>query len=130
MTGVLDSEGFVWEKARPAEGKFYRVHASIRNRLHVDIFPFYARDGVMTKDTWFYAHPQDKEFPEHYLQPLTTIEFAGILVPAPNNIRDFLEFKFGKGCVENPQYPHPDKNPFPEELRKLAVTNETRNYDV
>jgi hypothetical protein len=40
-------EGFVWERAR--EGDFYRVQYSMANHLHVDIFPFYERDGVMTK---------------------------------------------------------------------------------
>ena len=35
-----------------------------------DIFPFYEKNGIMTKDTWFETHRQDTEFPVHYLQPL------------------------------------------------------------
>lgn len=42
-----DAEGFVWERAR--EGDFFRVQFSVVNHLHVDIFPFYERDGMMTK---------------------------------------------------------------------------------
>lgn len=104
---ITDPQGFVWEKA--VEGDFYRVQFSQVNRLHVDIFPFYSRNGTMTKDTWFKTHQQDREFPEHYLKPLSTIEFVGRMVSAPNNIHDFLELKFGVGVVENPEYPNPQK---------------------
>jgi hypothetical protein len=40
---------------------------------------------------------------------MASIDFIGQKVPAPNNIRDYLEFKFGKGVIENPQYPDPQK---------------------
>lgn len=104
----LDDKGFVWEKAQPSEGAFFRVHYSQTNRLHVDIFPFRATaDGKMTKDYWFQSHPQDREFPEHFLHPISSISFAGRKVSAPNNVRDFLELKFGKGAIENPEYPNP-----------------------
>ncbi|KAM9168566.1 LOW QUALITY PROTEIN: ribitol 5-phosphate transferase FKRP [Mergus octosetaceus] len=99
-----DAEGFVWEKA--AEGDFYRVHYSRANRLHVDLWPFYPRAGVMTKDTWL-GHPQDMEFPERFLRPLVPLPFAGFTAMAPNNARAFLELKFGPGAVENPEYPNP-----------------------
>lgn len=100
----VDEDGFLWEKA--IEGDFFRVQYSESNHLHVDIFPFYSRDGIMTKDTWFKSHRQDTEFPEHYLNPLTKIKFAGMEVSAPNRIREFLEYKFGKGVIENPKYPN------------------------
>lgn len=61
----------------------------------------------MTKDTWFKTHPQDRKFPEHYLKPLSSIEFVGRMVSAPNNIHDFLELKFGSGVIEHPAYPNP-----------------------
>ncbi|XP_065337033.1 ribitol 5-phosphate transferase FKRP [Cloeon dipterum] len=105
---VVDDKGFLWEKAQPSEGAFFRVHYSQSNRLHVDIFPFRSTpDGKMTKDFWFPTHPQDCEFPEHFLHPISSISFAGRKVSAPNNVRDFLELKFGKGAIENPQYPNP-----------------------
>lgn len=109
---VVDADGFVWEKA--VEGDFFRVQYSRANRVHVDIFPFYPKDGVMTKDTWFRTHPQDREFPERFLKPLTTILFAGVFASAPNNITDFLELKFGKGVVGNPQYPNPSLLAYPK----------------
>eukprot|EP00795_Rhopilema_esculentum_P010458 gene10458-19168_t len=65
---VVDEYGFVWEKSR--EGDFYRVQFSVNNHMHVDIFPFYEKNGIMTKDTWFKTHRQDTEFPAKYLQPL------------------------------------------------------------
>ncbi|XP_013401515.1 fukutin-related protein [Lingula anatina] len=99
----VDDKGFVWEKAR--EGDFMRVQYSEVNHLHIDIFPFYPKNGIMTKDTWFASHRQDTEFPEHFLKPLTKILFAGINASAPNNVKDFLELKFGKGVIENPRYP-------------------------
>ncbi|XP_074666283.1 ribitol 5-phosphate transferase FKRP [Strix aluco] len=101
---VEDAEGFLWEKA--AEGDFYRVHYSRSNRLHVDLWPFYPRGGVMTKDTWL-GHPQDVEFPEHFLRPRVPLPFAGFTAMAPNNARAFLELKFGPGAIENPEYPNP-----------------------
>lgn len=100
----IDDGGFQWEKAE--EGDFYRVHYSDINRNHVDIFPFYPKNGVMTKNTWFKTHRQDTEFPELYLKPLTTIEFIGMNVSAPNSVKSFLEYKFGKGVIENPRYPN------------------------
>ncbi|NXL09559.1 FKRP protein, partial [Mesembrinibis cayennensis] len=101
---VEDAEGFLWEKA--AEGDFYRVHYSRSNRLHVDLWPFYPRGGVMTKDTWL-GHPQDVEFPESFLRPRVPMAFAGFTAMAPNNARAFLELKFGAGAIENPEYPNP-----------------------
>ncbi|NXF42062.1 FKRP protein, partial [Nyctibius bracteatus] len=101
---VEDAEGFLWEKA--AEGEFYRVHYSRSNRLHVDLWPFYPRGGVMTKETWL-GHPQDVEFPEHFLIPRVPVPFAGFTAMAPNDARAFLELKFGPGAIENPEYPNP-----------------------
>ncbi|NXL22271.1 FKRP protein, partial [Setophaga kirtlandii] len=103
---VEDPEGFLWEKA--AEGEFFRVHFSRANRLHVDLWPFYVRPGsaLMTKDTWL-GHRQDVEFPESFLVPLGTVPFAGAVAKAPNDPRAFLEFKFGPGVIENPEYPNP-----------------------
>ncbi|XP_026283008.1 ribitol 5-phosphate transferase FKRP [Frankliniella occidentalis] len=111
---VVDTQGFVWEKA--PEGDFYRVQFSRSNRLHVDLFPFYNKNGTMTKDTWFPTHKQDREFPAHYLNPLATIPFVGQNVSAPNNIREFLELKFGSGVIENPAYPNPTLLKFPVEM--------------
>lgn len=101
---VVDERGFVWEKA--IEGDFFRVQYSESNHLHVDLWPFYPRNGVMTKDTWL-DHRQDVEFPEHFLQPLVPLPFAGFVAQAPNNYRRFLELKFGPGVIENPEYPNP-----------------------
>ncbi|NXQ32748.1 FKRP protein, partial [Alaudala cheleensis] len=102
---VEDPQGFFWEKA--AEGEFFRVHFSGTNRLHVDLWPFYPRDGgVMTKDTWL-GHRQDVEFPERFLVPLGSVAFAGAVAKAPNDPRAFLELKFGRGAIESPEYPNP-----------------------
>lgn len=101
---VVDEKGFVWEKA--IEGDFYRVQYSEYNHLHVDLWPFYPKNGLMTKDTWM-DHRQDVEFPEHFLKPLVPIPFAGFLALAPNDYRSFLELKFGEGVIENPEYPNP-----------------------
>lgn len=110
---LLDGKGFVWERAR--EGDFIRVQYSESNHLHVDIFPFYEKNGVMTKDTWFKSHRQDMEFPAHFLKPLKRMPFIGIMALVPNNYEKFLELKFGKGVIDNPQYP------FPEKLLGLSV---------
>lgn len=100
---IVDEQGYVWEKAK--EGDFYRVQFSQTNHLHVDIFPFYSRNGTMTKNTWFSTHPQDSEFPEHFLQPLEKINFVDWKASAPNNIVKFLELKFGPGVIQHPKYP-------------------------
>lgn len=102
-TQLEDGQGFLWEKA--LEGDFVKVHYSHQNRMHIDIFPFVSVNGTMTKETWFEDHPQDMPFPEHYLTPLTNISFIGMTASAPNNIRAFLELKFGPGVIENAKYP-------------------------
>ncbi|NXY12625.1 FKRP protein, partial [Pteruthius melanotis] len=103
---VEDPQGFLWEKA--TEGEFFRVHFSRSNRLHVDLWPFHARPGgTMTKETWL-GHRQDVEFPESFLVPLVPVAFAGAVAKAPHDPRAFLEFKFGPGVVENPEYPNPE----------------------
>ena len=102
-----DQDGFIWERA--TEGDFFRVQFSSTNRLHVDIFPFTSRNGTMTKKTWMKSHRQDTEFPEHYLEPLEKVDFVGVKAFVPNNYREFLEFKFGKGVIENPRYPDASK---------------------
>ncbi len=104
----IDDEGYVWEKSQESEGDFYRVQFSETNHLHVDIFPFYPKNGIMTKDTWLKTHKQDTEFSERYLKPRVSIDFVGMQVSAPNNLKEFLEYKFGKGVIENPQYPDPN----------------------
>ncbi|XP_060520763.1 ribitol 5-phosphate transferase FKRP isoform X2 [Cylas formicarius] len=109
---TVDKKGFrfLWEKA--TEGNFYRVFFSRTNRIHVNLFPFYTKNGTMVKDSWFTGH-KNVEFSESFLHPMSSIDFVGRSVPSPNNIRDFLELKFGKGCIENPQYPDPSKMSFP-----------------
>lgn len=101
---ILDNKGFLWEKA--TEGNFYRVHFSKINRIYVNLFPFYSKNGTMTRDSWFTSH-KNMEFPDRFLHPMSSIQFIGSQVPTPNNIRDFLELKFGKGAIENPQYSNP-----------------------
>ncbi|XP_041360709.1 fukutin-related protein-like [Gigantopelta aegis] len=100
----VDDKDFVWEKA--IEGDFYRVQYSESNHLHIDLFPFFSRNGTMTKHTWMKSHRQDTEFPERFLKPLTKINFAGMNVSAPNNVKEFLELKFGIGVIESPKYPN------------------------
>jgi len=103
----VDKEGYVWEKAR--EGDFYRVQYSQTNHLHVDIFPFFSRNGTMTKNTWFETHRQDTEFPESFVQWLEQIKFIGVNASIPNNAKQFLELKFGVGVIDNPRFPNDAK---------------------
>ncbi|XP_015521728.1 fukutin-related protein isoform X1 [Neodiprion virginianus] len=97
---VTDNQGFIWEKA--TEGEFFKVQYSKTNHLHVNLLPFYSENGTMMKDAWFL---KNKDFPEQFLHPMSSIEFAGRQVPCPNNIRDFLEIKYYKGVIENPEVP-------------------------
>ncbi|XP_014218142.1 fukutin-related protein [Copidosoma floridanum] len=97
---VVDNLGYVWEKA--TEGEFFKVQYSKANRLHVSLLPFYSKNGTMTKDAWFL---KNCNFPEQFLHPMSSIEFAGRHVPSPNNIRDFLDIKYYKGVYENPELP-------------------------
>jgi len=125
---TVDDQGFSWEKSN--NGDFYRVQYSPINHLHVDLFPFYERNGTMTKDSWFATHKQDREFPAHFLKPLATIRFVDELVSAPNNIHDFLELKFGEGAIENPEYPNPGVLRMPEELRPMVRGDRERAAEI
>lgn len=53
------------------------------------------------------SHPQDAEFPAHYLKPLERLPFVGLMAPVPNNARAFAELKFGAGAIEHPRLPGP-----------------------
>ncbi|XP_064620637.1 ribitol 5-phosphate transferase FKRP-like [Lineus longissimus] len=117
LQSIVDDDGFVWEKSKQHEGDFYRVQFSDANHLHVDIFPFFPKNGIMTKNTWMKSHQQDCEFPEKYLKPLTKIAFVGLQASSPNNVKDFLELKFGKGVIENPQYPDPKRKKFSDDQK-------------
>ncbi|XP_011298948.1 fukutin-related protein [Fopius arisanus] len=97
---IADNYGYVWEKA--TEGQFFKVQFSNSNRLHVNLLPFYVKNGTMMRDSWF---SKNRDFPEQFLHPMSSIEFAGRQVPSPNNIRDFLEINYYKGVVENPELP-------------------------
>lgn len=97
---TVDNHGFVWEKA--TEGEFFKVQYSKINNLHVNLLPFYSKNGSMVKDAWFM---KNEDFPEQFLHPMSSIEFAGRQVPCPNNIRDFLELKYFKGVIENSKLP-------------------------
>lgn len=111
---ISDQQEFVWEKA--VEGEFIRVHFSLTNRVHVDIFPFYSRNGTMTKDSWFENHKQDCEFPEQFIKSMTKLKFIGWDAYVPKNYVQFLEFKFGVGVIDQPKYPVDnllDDNHFP-----------------
>lgn len=99
---TVDNQGYLWEKA--TEGNFFRVFYSKTNKIGVNLFPFFNKNGTMTRDGWYTSH-RNMEFPEQFLHPMSSIEFISKNVPSPNNIRDFLELKFGKGSVENAQYP-------------------------
>ena len=103
-----DAQGFVWERSHEDEGHYYRVQFSMTNHLHVDIFPFYSNNNIMTKDTWG-SHKQDVEFPEHYLKPMEKMMFLGRTMSVPNHAKEFLELKFGVGVIENPQFPNGTK---------------------
>lgn len=95
---VSDDQGFIWQKA--TEGEFFKIQYSKVNKLHVCLLPFYVKNGTMTRDSWFL---KNRNFPEHFLHPMSSIEFAGRQIPSPNNVRNFLEIKYYKGIVENPE---------------------------
>lgn len=97
---VVDNRGFVWEKA--TEGEFFKIQFSKINKLHVNLLPFRAKNGTMTRDSWLF---RNKDFPEQFLHPMSSIDFAGRKVSCPNNIRDFLEIKYYKGVIENLRVP-------------------------
>lgn len=107
---IIDPSGFLWEKA--TEGNFFRLHYSKANKIYVNLLPFYSKNGTMVIDNWYTNH-KHMAFPEIFLHPMSSIDFAGRSVPSPNNIRDFLEMKFGKDALENPEYPDPSKIKFP-----------------
>jgi fukutin-related protein len=100
----VELDGFVIERAR--EGEFLRVQYSSTNHLHVDLWPFWeTAEGMMTKGSWMASHRQDVRFNASYLKPLERTAFLGMSVRVPNRMREFLELKFGRGCIENPRYP-------------------------
>lgn len=101
---VVDNRGFYWEKIKDSD--HFRVHFSKINRIFVNLLPFYHKNGTMSRDLYFDSY-KNMEFADHFLHPMSSIEFIGRSVPCPNNVREFLENKFGVGSIENPEYPNP-----------------------
>ncbi|KAK9892948.1 hypothetical protein WA026_022819 [Henosepilachna vigintioctopunctata] len=108
---VIDNRGFFWEKI--LAGNLFRIYFSKYNKIFVNLIPFFHKNGTMSRDI-FYDSYRNMEFSDNFLHPMSSIEFIGKNVPCPNNVRSFLELKFGKGCIEHPEYPNPIKMKFPE----------------
>ncbi|KAL3288858.1 hypothetical protein HHI36_003305 [Cryptolaemus montrouzieri] len=103
---IVDDKGFFWEKVKT--GNLFRVYFSKYNKIFINLFPFFRKNNTMSRDL-YHDSRRNMEFADNYLHPMSSIEFVGRNVPCPNNVRNFLEFKFGKGCIENPEYPDPKK---------------------
>ena len=60
----------------------------------------------MQRSSTIKEHPQDKPFPSKWVEPLSSLPFAGRdSVSVPNDPRAFLEWKFGVGAIEQERYP-------------------------
>ena len=71
---------------------FARVFFSPLNGNYVDIYS--ARDGG--DGQMYLASAEDVDpFPRHFLDPLDTVQFEGGTLPAPNNVRAFLDTRYG-----------------------------------
>ena len=71
---------------------FARVFFSPLNGNYVDIYS--ARDGG--DGLMYLASAEDVDpFPRHFLDPLDTVQFEGGTLPAPNNVRAFLDTRYG-----------------------------------
>jgi hypothetical protein len=71
-----------------------RIYLSTANRIHVDLFAWTERDGLLmhrADSTWDWPGMQDRvAFPPTYLEPTQEIRLHGRPYPAPRPAHDFL----------------------------------------
>lgn len=75
------------------------------NHLHVDLWPFYPRNGVMTKDTWLDHSRSRKSSSEHFLATSRAPALAGLHGAGAQQLPSLSLLR--PGVIENPEYPNP-----------------------
>jgi hypothetical protein len=81
-----------------------RIQLSRANQIHVDLFTWHERDGVLEHGadrTWDWPGMQDRSaFPRTYLEPTEEILLHGRPYPAPGPVDAFLrEHRYGEGYL-------------------------------
>jgi hypothetical protein len=81
-----------------------RIQLSKANQIHVDLFTWHERDGVLAHGadrTWDWPGMQDRSaFPRAYLEPTEKILLHGRRYPAPSPVDTFLrEHRYGDGYL-------------------------------
>lgn len=103
---IVDSKGFLWEKIGES---LYRVYYSRKNKIYVNLYVYHLENDTMRiENTFLVKYSTNRDFPDRFLHPMSSIEFLGRFVPTPNNINDFLEIQFSKDYLEDFKYPQPD----------------------
>lgn len=90
----LRREGFFVQTFRRGTWKVLR---SSRNHTNVDLFFWWEKkDGTLYRRRYASVDKcKGKEFPKSWLEPMTTVEWEGLELPAPADPEAFLAFRYG-----------------------------------
>lgn len=88
----IDNDGFYWIKA--TDGYYFKVQFSKINQIGVNLLPFEI-NGNEVKPSGFFGW-KAKDFSSDFLHPMSTVLFLGKNIMCPNNVQEFLEYKFIK----------------------------------
>jgi phosphorylcholine metabolism protein LicD len=91
----LDGKGFD-VMIRP-RGRSFKVRLSRRNHTNIDCFIWRpGRDGKLHRDLYLQVDQfKGREFPATWVQPLSTVEWEGMTLPAPTDPAAFCAFRYG-----------------------------------
>lgn len=93
---LLEKSGYVVRERRDGDG--FKVRLSRINHTHLDIFTWRERrvdEWYRSAYDWAIDNCKGRDIPQGMLFPLSTVEWEGLHLPAPNDPRRFCEFRFG-----------------------------------
>lgn len=95
VRGDLEDRGY-WVRVNPAGAKL-KVRLSRSNHLHLDIFGWRGKPGGYLQRPRYIQVDQFKgrEFHWDAAFPLTTVEWEGMMLPAPKDPISFCAFRYG-----------------------------------
>jgi LicD family len=102
-----EEEGFHLDLSDP---KLVRIAYSLTNLQHVDVFPWFERDGILTTgshDGFYLPGMFDRDaFPVRYIENLETVRLSDEEFPAPSPVRPFLiQHRYGEDYMAPQRWP-------------------------
>jgi hypothetical protein len=85
-----------WVRLRPGTRKM-KVCLSAQNHTNIDVFAWFTRpDGIMARRAYIGVDAfKGRDFPAAMLEPMTTVTWEGLTLPAPRDPEWFCAMRYG-----------------------------------